>query len=323
MSTSVSQTDATNGNDTAQPVKTEQQMRDMESPRPKSLEELTAYIKGLADQQHDYGTCVYAMSLAATAAYNFIGSHLGMTGFQASAASIDLIKRIRHVDGPFIILEIADELYGDGTCQQKLSEYIGECRMRLRKMARHKLEKGGYFHPSTFRTLADFATRVPMNDGEVKEWNSANPDDQIIGIGNEWYERNQADFLAYCEKLQFLKDMGGYFPSEQFAEIRAADFKRFGFESVHLHDGDVSKADGCKEGASFRLSMPVSLEFTRNIDGLKVNWSVNTEVAGSDGTSKHNFDFGILEALAEGAKPAVREAIEAYILKARAAQQAV
>ncbi len=74
---------------------TEEQMRDFKVPTFATIEELSDYINGLANRQHDYGTCVYAMSLSATAAFNFIAGKLGVTGFQASCAEMDILSRTR------------------------------------------------------------------------------------------------------------------------------------------------------------------------------------------------------------------------------------
>lgn len=74
---------------------TEAEMRDAEVPSLKTPEELLAYITGLVERPHDYGTCCYAMSMAAVAAYNFVAHKLGVTGFQASCADLDILKRTR------------------------------------------------------------------------------------------------------------------------------------------------------------------------------------------------------------------------------------
>lgn len=79
-------------------VSTEMEMRDSQAPWPKTPQELTAYIATLVDRPHDYGTCVYAMSLAATAALNYVSGKLGVTGFQASCADLDILRRTRGLE---------------------------------------------------------------------------------------------------------------------------------------------------------------------------------------------------------------------------------
>lgn len=121
-------------------------MRAEKAPWPKTLDELTAYIKALSDGPHTYGTCVYAMSLSATAAYQFIASHLGCTGFQASCADLDILRRTRGLDGPFMILKAEDLLYPQYDLQEKLNEFIdqskpwvaGEARKRLADQANNR-----------------------------------------------------------------------------------------------------------------------------------------------------------------------------------------
>lgn len=76
-------------------VPNEKQMRESTAPRLESMEELSAYITSLVDRRHDYGTCVYAMSLAATATFNFVAGMLGVTGFQASCADMDILRQTR------------------------------------------------------------------------------------------------------------------------------------------------------------------------------------------------------------------------------------
>lgn len=90
--------------------KTESEMRESKSIWPKTEKELIRYIRELLDREHDYGTCVYAMSLAAVASFHYIASKLGVTGFQASCADLDILRRTRHIER-FKILNYEDLLY--------------------------------------------------------------------------------------------------------------------------------------------------------------------------------------------------------------------
>jgi hypothetical protein len=103
-------------------MKTEQEMREEIAPTFDSVDELQSYIASLVDREHDYGTCCYAMSLAATAAFNFVARELGVTGFQASCADLDILRRTRRLDGPFVILTGEDELYPQYDNNRKLEE---------------------------------------------------------------------------------------------------------------------------------------------------------------------------------------------------------
>lgn len=89
---------------------TEAELRDAQAPSPKSVEELSAIIDTLVDREHDYGTCVYAMSIAATAAFNYVAHKLGVTGFQAGCADLDILKRTRRMER-FRIVDMSNLLY--------------------------------------------------------------------------------------------------------------------------------------------------------------------------------------------------------------------
>lgn len=94
-----------------EPVKTEAEMRDEKAPTPADTKELSQYIDGLIDRRHDYGTCVYAMSMAAMAAFNLVAHKLGVTGFQASCADMDILRRTRSIDGPFMLIDLRNHMY--------------------------------------------------------------------------------------------------------------------------------------------------------------------------------------------------------------------
>lgn len=90
---------------------TEQELRDYKVPTPRSIDELTDIICDLTERKHDYGTCVYAMSIAATAAFNYMASTLGVTGFQASCADMDILRRTRGYEHGFQVINYENLLY--------------------------------------------------------------------------------------------------------------------------------------------------------------------------------------------------------------------
>lgn len=119
---------------------TEADMRAADAPWPKTVDELAAFIKTLTDREHDYGTCVYAMSLAALAAFRFVSHELGSTGFQASCADMDFIRRTRHYEGPFMLIDGANALYPQYDLQRRLSEAVTEWQPWLVEEAKKLLE---------------------------------------------------------------------------------------------------------------------------------------------------------------------------------------
>ncbi len=113
----------------------EKQMREAEVPHVKSANELQAYIDDLVSQQHDYGTCVYAMSMAAVAAFNYVAGQLGVTGFQASCADLDILRRTRRMECPFMISKLSDALYPQYDLPGALQKFMDENRGWLRDEA--------------------------------------------------------------------------------------------------------------------------------------------------------------------------------------------
>lgn len=79
-------------------VPNEAAMRAMEAPTFDTLDELNGYITALVERPHTYGTCVYAMSLAAVASFNYVARKLGVTGFQASCADLDILRQTRRFE---------------------------------------------------------------------------------------------------------------------------------------------------------------------------------------------------------------------------------
>jgi hypothetical protein len=117
----------------------EAEMRESEAPTPESPEDLAGYVRGLVERPHDYGTCVYAMSLAAVAALNLVASKLGVTGYQAFCADLDVLRRTRRVEWGRL-LNFEDLLYPQYRNKfQGWDELLEENRGRLAELASEKL----------------------------------------------------------------------------------------------------------------------------------------------------------------------------------------
>lgn len=150
-------------------AKTEQEMRAAKAPAPTTAEELAEYIASLTDREHDYGTCVYAMSLAATATFNYVGSKLGVTGFQASCADMDVLRRTRSYDGPFMVINGNDMLYPQYDILGKVSDALLEWRGWAAEEARKKLAADNNFACENviahWKTLAAYNEEGDKNNG--------------------------------------------------------------------------------------------------------------------------------------------------------------
>jgi len=129
-------------------ARTEAELREAKDPWPYTKEQLSEYIASLVDRSHDYGTCVYAMSLAAVAAFNYVARELGVSGFQSSCADLDFIRRTRNMDGPFILLKAEDALYPQDDLHGKLTEALVKWAPWLKEQAAKSLASAYHAHPS-------------------------------------------------------------------------------------------------------------------------------------------------------------------------------
>lgn len=146
----------------------EQEMREATVPTPQSADELLAYVTALVEREHDYGTCVYAMSMAATAAFRFVASQLGVTGFQASCADMDVLRRTRHINGPFMLLKGEDALFPQYDLRGRLDEFLRDIQPWLAEQVTAKLqEPPDHAHPDVVRHWQRLAAAgKPMTHAE-------------------------------------------------------------------------------------------------------------------------------------------------------------
>lgn len=140
-------------------AQTEKEMREAPNPWPKTFTELDSYIQSLVEREHDYGTCVYAMSLAATAAFNFVASKLGTTGFQASCADLDFLKRSRAINGPFALIRAENMLYPQYSIQSDVLKLLNEWEPWATKEAKKKIAEDD---AAEFRAHPDVRRRWEM-----------------------------------------------------------------------------------------------------------------------------------------------------------------
>lgn len=131
-------------------AKTEEEMREADVPWPKTIEELNEYITSLTKREHDYGTCVYAMSMAALATFYYVSHCLGVTGFQASCADMDFLKRSRGYEFGFRIIDYSNLLYPQYLTSERFPSHqalLKESLPVLAKEAKRLLSKSPDAHP--------------------------------------------------------------------------------------------------------------------------------------------------------------------------------
>jgi hypothetical protein len=147
---------------------TEKELRECEVPWPKTDAELAVIITALSDRSHDYGTCVYAMSFAALAAFYLMAHKLGVTGFQASCADMDFIGRTRHMKHGFRIINYENLLYPQYCNSKHFPSYHDllddeDVKKQLRDQAIKKLSEETSAHPNVrahWEFLASLCERV-------------------------------------------------------------------------------------------------------------------------------------------------------------------
>jgi uncharacterized protein YfbU (UPF0304 family) len=131
--------------------KTEKELMDVKVGFPKTIEEVNEIINQLTDREHDYGTAVYAMSIAATAVFNFVASKVGCSGYQSSIADMDIIRRTRSLELGFMLIDFEKLLYPqyDGSDHFPTKQaLIEKHRKMLAKKARELLAKETDAHPN-------------------------------------------------------------------------------------------------------------------------------------------------------------------------------
>jgi hypothetical protein len=126
---------------------TEAQMRESAVPWPKTLKQLNEYIESLTKRNHDYGTCVYSVSMASVATFNYMAGVLGITGFQSGCADFDILRRTRHLKGPFMLIKGEDALYPQYDIPARVEKALDEWKPWLKEEAVKKLAESGIAHP--------------------------------------------------------------------------------------------------------------------------------------------------------------------------------
>lgn len=142
----------------------ESELREAEVPWPESPEDLTEYIETLCDREHEYGTAVYAMSMAAVVAFRYVAKRLGTTGFQASCADLDILRRTRRMELGFKVIDYSNVLFPQYWTREKFptpGDILEENREELSEAAENRLQRSTTMHPNVkthLKTIAEGGT---------------------------------------------------------------------------------------------------------------------------------------------------------------------
>ena len=169
--------DGNNEDDDAKAIKdagvpTEEEMREAKVPSPHTEQELLAYIKSLVDRPHDYGTCVYAMSMASVATFQYVAGKLGVTGFQASCADLNFLRRTRKIKTGFRIINYDNLMYPQYLTEEdfpSLPTLLWDTKDQLAEQARKELEHTGTnSHPGVIAWWKVLASLPQLTQEEIR-----------------------------------------------------------------------------------------------------------------------------------------------------------
>jgi len=147
---------------------TYEEMQAWEPPVCETAEDLAALVAALVEREHDYGTCAYAMSFAALAAFRFVARKPETTGLQAGFADMDFLRRTRGMES-FRITDANETLFPQYDPLGDLMAWMNSDDMQLwqRDKAKALLEKSQDAHPNVLRHWRKLAAYVPPPE-EVK-----------------------------------------------------------------------------------------------------------------------------------------------------------
>lgn len=130
---------------------TEQEMREFKELWPESEQELIDHIRELAKANNDYGKAAYVISLAAVATFRYMSHLCGITGFQASCADMDILRRNRHYEDGFRIIDYNNLLYPQYWTDEHFptrEQLLQENLPRLQKKAKELLAQTSNASPN-------------------------------------------------------------------------------------------------------------------------------------------------------------------------------
>jgi len=152
----------------------EKEMRESVVPWPRTSEQLIKYLNFLAEHNNDYGMAVYCMSMGALAAFYYMSHIVGATGFQASCADMDFLKRSRRMKDGFRILDYEKLLYPQHINSEEFpsaDDLLKDQDLvnRLGKIAKQRLDElsgPDAAHPNVIAHWEKLASMVKEEDKE-------------------------------------------------------------------------------------------------------------------------------------------------------------
>ena len=120
---------------------TETELQNYEVPRIESIDDLKKFITTMEQNGQSYDTAPYAVALASYATFMYMAGRLGISGFQASWADMQFLKRTRNMKDGFRILDYSELFY---------PQYEDKFNLSMDKLIEENIE---YLRPKAIELL--------------------------------------------------------------------------------------------------------------------------------------------------------------------------
>lgn len=134
---------------------TEKELQDYKLPKINTDKELVDFINKMISVGNSYNTAPYSIALSAYAVFMYVAEKLEVTGFQASCADIQFLKRTRDLEDGFSIVDYSKLLYPqykDSFEKYSFDNLLRENLPHLKERAKKLLEeKGDYTHENVIK----------------------------------------------------------------------------------------------------------------------------------------------------------------------------
>lgn len=152
------------------------------APWPDTEEELIAYVRemlawpeGATEPGEGYGRAAYAVAYAALATFNYTAGRLGITGYQAGCAELEILAQTRGMKNGFLVLDADKLLYPQYDLLEQARGWIEETRTRMAETAKEKIYDaqkepfvGGLpVHPDVLARWREIAALKPAGGDEA------------------------------------------------------------------------------------------------------------------------------------------------------------
>lgn len=130
----------------------------IENKRLETEKEFLEYVRAQLAGPHDYNSVADAVANVAIAAFNYGASSQGITGFQAGWASMQFLKTVKGIKGPFGIIDGEKFLFPQYDPVGQVIEWEKEWKPYLKQIAEEKLkEDWPHVHPDVKRRWEEYA----------------------------------------------------------------------------------------------------------------------------------------------------------------------